>query len=100
MKGAKGGRTAQVQTKIRLTPDTRSHRSKENAVLQRGQEVEPLTSYNCTPCSGGPGPPSAAAGPIALPRHARLLGEGVEGEKKRKTKEEKEKGTLGQTKTW
>lgn len=35
VKGAKGGRTAQVQTKIRLTPDTRSHRSKEAKRLSR-----------------------------------------------------------------
>lgn len=91
VKGAKGGRAAQIQTKTRLTPDTRIHRSKE---------AERLTSHICTPCSGVPGPPSAGAGPTALPRHARLLGEGVEGEKKGKTKEEKEKGTLEQTKTW
>lgn len=62
-------------------------------------EAEQLTPYNGTPCSGGPGPPRAGAGLTAFPRHARLLGEGMEGEKKRKTKEEKEKGTLGHTKT-
>lgn len=95
VKGAKGGSADQVQTKTRLTPDTRSHRSKENEVL-RGGAAHPLQLHTLL---RWPWPSKGRSRPDSTSQACKLLGEGMEGEKKRKTKEEKEKGTLGHTKT-
>lgn len=83
-----------MQIRYRQRPDLHPTPEATGAKRMKCCEVEQLTPYNCTPCSGGPGPPRAGAGLTALPRHASSWGRAWRERRKEKQKRRKRKGLL------